>query len=410
MKHAHCLMIWFLAMGHAIAQEPQEEVGTTERDGRTFTIREHGMPPSGNERGFVRLLPYQGMEGWKIVGGKAVIERDGDTLHGHGSSGRNTFLMSDRVFGDFIMEGEIKINAGGNSGWQIRSHQPKPGNRDSGIRGYQIEVDSTQRRWSGGFYDELRRGWIHPFEDDQAARQAFKTDEWNHYRIECQGPHVRTWVNGIACADVIDFADLTGVIAFQVHSGKCDVRWRNLRILDMGTSTFVPMKIWKGEAGLLRQADGSIAVRGGSEPISIRSALDGGNTTIRLFYDLEGSAVVRLHPQDPEVTTVTIPLGSGSATTAPGATAGVGSEESRYPVAAEGAGTDSSKSKGRHELIIDVEQHRLTIILDGSVLHRAVLENAFIPRQLEIEIPMGSGGIKLHDSLEISRKLPDLMN
>jgi hypothetical protein len=170
------------------------------------------------------------------------------------------------------------------------------------------------------------------------------------------------------------------------------------------------MKIWKGEAGLLRQADGSIAVRGGSEPISIRSALDGGNTTIRLFYDLEGSAVVRLHPQDPEVTTVTIPLGSGSATTAPGATAGVGSEESRYPVSAEGAGTDSSKSKGRHELIIDVEQHRLTIILDGSVLHRAVLENAFIPRQLEIEIPMGSGGIKLHDSLEISRKLPDLMN
>ncbi|MDG2029753.1 MAG: DUF1080 domain-containing protein [Phycisphaerales bacterium] len=406
----HQLMIGFLLVGHAAAQEPQEAADTTERDGRTFTIRENGMPPAGDDRGFVSLLPARGLEGWRVVGGDAVIDRDEGDLHGRGNSARNTFLMSERTFGDFILEGEVMINANGNSGWQVRSHQPKPGVRNSGVRGYQLEVDSSQRSWSGGLYDELRRGWIHSLADDEAARNAFKAGEWNHYRIECHGPHVRSWVNGVPCADVIDFADMDGMIAFQVHSGNCDVRWKDLRVLDNGTSSFVPMKTWRGQVGVSRHPDGSIVVRSGGESAFIDTPLGGANTTIRLSCDLDGRAVMRLHPEDTDTNVVVFDLSGESSKTSSPVTGGVKKEEIRYPVVSEGAGSDSSDSKGEHELIIDVEGRRLTVILDGSVLHRVILEKTLLPKRLEIEIPPGSGGITLHEAHQIKHTPPVMRN
>ena len=108
---------------------------------------------------FTNLLPVEGLDGWTTVGGRAQFVREGDLLRGLDSGSRNTFLMSDRVFGDFILEGEVMIESG-NSGWQIRSHLAQAGDLKSRLRGYQIEVDPSARGWSGGLYDEGRRGWI----------------------------------------------------------------------------------------------------------------------------------------------------------------------------------------------------------------------------------------------------------
>ena len=66
--------------------------------------------------------------------------------------------------------------------------------------------------------------------------------------------------------------------------------------------------------------------------------------------------------------------------------------------------------RAEHELIIDVEQHRLTIILDGSVLHRVILEKTLLPKRLEIEIPPGSGGITLHEAHQIKHTPPVMRN
>ncbi len=164
--------------------------------------------------------------------GKAKFElSDGILLGSARDMSRNSFLASRQQYADFELEVELMINEGSNSGIQIRSHIDEPGNR---VFGYQIEVDPSKRAWSGGLYDEGRRGWLNSLEGKEEARAAFKNGEWNHYRILCQGDHIQTWVNGIACADFHDDVDASGHLAFQVHSGKqADVKWRKARIREL---------------------------------------------------------------------------------------------------------------------------------------------------------------------------------
>ena len=195
---------------------------------------------------FTKLLPDDGLAGWRTVGGDARFVREGEVIRGLDSGSRNTFLMSEHEYGDFILEGEVLIESG-NSGWQIRSHLSVTDDPGSRLFGYQIEVDPSDRSWSGGLYDEGRRGWIHPLGNDEDARSAFRTDEWNHYRIEAVGPRIRSWVNGRPCADVLDLADLSGSIALQVHSGKCRVNWRNLKITELGRSGYTRNRAWSIE-------------------------------------------------------------------------------------------------------------------------------------------------------------------
>ena len=104
------------------------------------------------------------------------------------------------------------------------------------MHGYQLEIDPSPRQWSGGLYDEARRGWLYTMEYNPAAKTAFRNGQWNKYRLECIGSSIRTWVNGIAAANVVDDMTLKGFIALQVHSiGKPEeagrqIRWRNIRI------------------------------------------------------------------------------------------------------------------------------------------------------------------------------------
>ena len=57
------------------------------------------------------------------------------------------------------LEAEIKLPLGkANSGFLFRSQKRENGS----MFGYQAEVDGSNRKWSGGLYDEGRRGWIHP--------------------------------------------------------------------------------------------------------------------------------------------------------------------------------------------------------------------------------------------------------
>ncbi|MBL8210338.1 MAG: DUF1080 domain-containing protein, partial [Bryobacterales bacterium] len=106
------------------------------------------------------------------------------------------------------------------------------------VYGYQVEIAMASSGASGGIYDEARRGWVANIQTDEKANKAIKDNEWNHYRIEARGDHMRVWVNGVPCADLRDAADLTGFIALQVHSFKGDspaeVSWRNIRIQDLG--------------------------------------------------------------------------------------------------------------------------------------------------------------------------------
>ncbi len=191
--------------------------------------------------------PFDGktFNGWTKRGGKATYEiRDGAIVGTTVPRSRNTFLCTSRDYSDFILELEFKIDSRMNSGVQIRSASI-PSYHKGVVHGYQVEIDPSDRAWSGGIYDESRRGWINNLKGNDAARAAFKKDDWNHYRVEAIGDHIKTFVNGVPAADLRDSLSLSGFIALQVHGTNSEepmeIVWRNIRIQDLGKHTWKPL-------------------------------------------------------------------------------------------------------------------------------------------------------------------------
>ncbi len=181
------------------------------------------------------------LAGWQVLGGAdfhlAMNAEDGSVvLTGHAENmPRNSFLVSDARYSDFEVLVDVRIEAGGNSGVQIRSHVDWETEDGHGrLWGYQVEIDPSERAWSAGLYDEGRRGWLANLAENQEAREAFVVGEWNKYRILCESARIRTWVNGVPAVDFVDEGkdlDLSGHLAFQVHGGKrSHVQWRDARI------------------------------------------------------------------------------------------------------------------------------------------------------------------------------------
>jgi hypothetical protein len=128
----------------------------------------------------------------------------------------NTFLCSDREFGDFDLEVEFRVDPRLNSGVQVRS-ESRAEYQNGRVHGYQVEIDPSERAWTGGLYDEGRRGWLDDLTDNPAARAAFRQGEWNTLRVEAAGERIRTWINGVPAADVTDGLTRRGFIGLQVH-------------------------------------------------------------------------------------------------------------------------------------------------------------------------------------------------
>jgi hypothetical protein len=106
------------------------------------------------------------------------------------------------------------------------------------VHGYQVEIDPSKRAWTGGIYDEGRRGWLFDLKNNEAARHAFKPEAWNTFRIECKGDLIKTWLNGVPAAELHDAVTPSGFIALQVHGvGKktepLKVRFRKIRIKEL---------------------------------------------------------------------------------------------------------------------------------------------------------------------------------
>lgn len=182
------------------------------------------------------LFNGKDLTGWKQLNGKAAYEvLNGEIIGTTVSNEPNSFLATDKDYGDFILELELFLDNDMNSGIQFRSLSSED-YQNGRVHGYQMEVDPSDRAWSGGIYDEARRGWLYPLELNTTAKGAFKVNDWNKYRIECIGNTVRTWVNGVPTAHIIDDIAPVGFIALQVHSIAKDkepgqqIRWRNIRI------------------------------------------------------------------------------------------------------------------------------------------------------------------------------------
>jgi len=226
-----------------------------------------GVRPASAQT-WVDLFDGKTLAGWKQLNGTAKYEVVDGAIVGTTAEGSpNSFLCTTKNYGNFILEVDFKVDEALNSGVQIRS-ESKPEHEKGRVHGYQVEIDPAQnerwskkpanlrangeevpagaepRRWTGGIYDEGRRGWLNDLTHNEAARKAFKPGEWNHFRVEAQGESIRTWVNEVPAADLKDSMTPSGFIALQVHANSSpkplQVRWKNIRIQDLGPNETKP--------------------------------------------------------------------------------------------------------------------------------------------------------------------------
>lgn len=194
------------------------------------------------------LFNGKDLTGWVQRGGKAKYTvEDGCIVGETVANTPNSFMCTEKNYCNFILELDYKVDPALNSGVQIRSecfdqettveHNGKKIKIAAGrVHGYQVEIDPSPRAYSGGIYDEGRRGWLNDLKNNEPARKAFKQGDWNHYHIEARGDSIKTWVNGVAAADLKDSMTPCGFIGLQVHSAKnagMQVRFRNIRIQEL---------------------------------------------------------------------------------------------------------------------------------------------------------------------------------
>lgn len=213
---------------------------------------------------WIALFDGKTLEGWSVHSGSCTYHvEEGAIVGTTAEMSKNTFLCTDKEYGDFILELDVKCDPGLNSGIQIRStiadrelaftFLAKQGTvrtvvlPPDRVYGYQIEIADGESGMCGGVYDEARRFYfLDDLSDAPEAQKAFKNGEWNTYRIQCRGDRIQTWVNDVPCADVRDAVTLRGVIALQVHGQvslggtkiyddyvERKVRFKNIRIQEL---------------------------------------------------------------------------------------------------------------------------------------------------------------------------------
>lgn len=204
---------------------------------------------SSKDEKIINLFDGKTLKGWKSVGGNGQYKVEDGCIVGFGKNIRgNTFLRTEKTYGDFELTYEFKFDdRSGNSGLMFRAKQKPSENGNGRVYGYQCEGDNGHARsWTAGLFDEARRGWLYPHKtsaEDAEKRKAFtkqgqrlfKWDDWNTIVIRCKGNHIQTWLNGEKRVDFIDkdskHDTREGFFGLQVHGGKsCNVRWRNLRL------------------------------------------------------------------------------------------------------------------------------------------------------------------------------------
>ncbi|MFW5754148.1 MAG: 3-keto-disaccharide hydrolase, partial [Marinilabiliaceae bacterium] len=191
------------------------------------------------------LFNGQNLDGWEVLNGSATFEARDEMIVGISETNTpNTFLATKEDFTNFVLEYEMKMDEGLNSGVQIRSKSMDSYNNGR-VHGTQVECEDTKRAWAGGIYDEARMGWRYPLDYNPDAKSAFKKGEWNTFKVVAFDNHIMTWVNGVPTANLVEKKTETGFVALQVHGignnkdmeGK-EIKWKNLTIRDLSEEDF----------------------------------------------------------------------------------------------------------------------------------------------------------------------------
>lgn len=203
---------------------------------------------------WINLFNGKNLSGWAVKAGQDKFYVEDGCIVGQvvAESGTNSVLATRKDYDNFILELDFKVDHPVFSGVQIRSRYAvkktpwewdgRPLTIPAGhVYGYLVLIDPSpihrwwtatlydQRWWTGGIYDELRRMWLYPGplggDPDDFSRQGmkiFRTNDWNHLRIEAVGDSIQTYLNGVRCAQIHDSMTLKGFIGLQVRDWMSD--------------------------------------------------------------------------------------------------------------------------------------------------------------------------------------------
>jgi len=205
---------------------------------------------------WVSLFDGESLEGWvlKEAEGKFYVE-EGMIVSVTDENTPNCYLSTKKKYKDFMLELDFKVESPLNSGVNIRSKvreadsslvymngrmEPEETTFPAGmVVGYQIEIDPSERAWTGGLYEPGGRGWLQNLEGKPEAQKSYRKNDWNHFKIIANGNRIQTWINDVPAVDTTDDLFKSGFIGFQMHSvyneeqaGK-KMFWKNIKIKEL---------------------------------------------------------------------------------------------------------------------------------------------------------------------------------
>jgi len=180
--------------------------------------------------GWQDLFDGKSLRGWDGDGAWFRVE-DGAIVGGRLTAGipHNFFLSSQQEYGDFELKLEFRLlGEGTNAGIQLRSRRiPK----HHEMIGYQ--ADLGQNYW-GALYDESRRNRILAAPDKAELAKVLRLQDWNRYRIHCEGRRIQLWINDYQTVNYLEedpAIEQRGLLALQIHGGgPGEAHYRGLRI------------------------------------------------------------------------------------------------------------------------------------------------------------------------------------
>ena len=176
------------------------------------------------------LFDGKTLTGWTPRSDAKITVVDGEI---HIESKTNVWVVTDRKLTDFVLEVEVKVAEGDhvNSGiaFRCQGEKGKP-------RGYQCEIDASTRAWTGGLH-AIGKGWIYPDKESKESiesflaqsKGSFHRQQWNHFRIHCQGDRIRIYTNGVLTTDLRDQLFREGFVGIQHHGGGGVNKFRKIR-------------------------------------------------------------------------------------------------------------------------------------------------------------------------------------
>jgi hypothetical protein len=203
---------------------------------------------------WVSLFDGKDLQGWTLKGsnGKAWVQ-DGEIMcHQTLNTPEHTFVCTEAKFGDFILEVDCKIDGSFNSGILFRAvdvpDSVKP--PKARLNGYQVKIDPTPRKWTGGILEDFGGPdwhWYYDLASDARARESFKIGAWNTFRVEAIGNSVKVWVNGIPTVNMTNDKYSQGYIALKIHALPPDAKpeqekvlahFKNIRIITQNPASY----------------------------------------------------------------------------------------------------------------------------------------------------------------------------